>query len=31
MTEEIPKEIDQEHEKWPRLVRGMNHMENVVY
>ena len=31
MTEEIPKEIGQEHEKRPRLVRGMNHMENVVY
>ena len=31
MTEEIPKEIGQEHEKRPRLVRGLNNVENVVY
>ena len=31
MTEEVPTEMGQEHEKRPRLVRGLNSVENVVY
>jgi len=31
LTEEVTKEMSQEHEKRPRLVRGLNNVENVVY
>ena len=31
MTEKVPKEMGQEHEKRPRLVRGLNNVETVVY
>jgi ubiquitin C-terminal hydrolase len=31
LTEEVPKEMNQEQEKRPRLVRGLNNVENVVY
>jgi hypothetical protein len=31
LTEEVPKEMGQEHEKRPLLVRGLNNVENVVY
>ena len=28
---EVPMEMGQEHEKRPRLVWGLNNVENVVY
>ena len=31
MTEEVSTEMGQEHEKRPRLVRGLNSVENVGY
>jgi hypothetical protein len=31
LTEEVPKEMGQEYEKRPRLVWGLNNVENVVY